>query len=100
MIKSLLLIIILLNTSYSITNNIKELQIQFKQDVIELNVFKKRYGSYLEKKCEDNLKCFKTTITRLKSWDTVKKDNKLRATVGNGKYDIEIKTISGDINVN
>jgi len=78
MIKSLLLIIILLNTSYSITNNIKELQIQFKQDVIELNVFKKRYGSYLEKKCEDNLKCFKTTITRLKSWDTVKKDNKLQ----------------------
>lgn len=31
---------------------------------------------------------------------SVKKDNKLKGTVGNGKYDIEIKTISGDINVN
>ncbi|MBI9011061.1 MAG: DUF4097 family beta strand repeat protein [Clostridiales bacterium] len=31
---------------------------------------------------------------------SVKKDNKLKGTVGNGKYDIEIKTISGDIDVN
>jgi len=30
----------------------------------------------------------------------VKKDNKLIGTVGNGKYEIELKTISGDINVN
>ena len=78
MIKSILLITILLSTCYSNSTNIKELQEQFNKDVIELNVFKKRFGTYLEKSCGDDLKCYKNIITTLKSWKSVKKDNKLK----------------------
>jgi hypothetical protein len=78
MIRSLIFVTILLNTCYSNTTNVKELQEQFNQDVIELNVFKKRFGSYLQEKCNDDIKCYKGMITRLKSWDTVQKDNKLK----------------------
>jgi len=78
MIRSILFVTILLNISYSNTTNIKELQEQFKNDVIELNVFKKRFGTYLEKKCDDDIKCYKNMITKLKSWQTVQNDNKLK----------------------
>jgi len=78
MIKSILLITILLSTCYSNTANVKELQEQFNKDVIELYVFKKRFGTYLEKICNDDINCYKNKITELKSWNTVQEDNKLK----------------------
>jgi hypothetical protein len=78
MIRSLLFITILLNICYSNTKNIEELQKEFKQDVLELNAFQKRYGSYLAKSCNDDLLCYKDTIKKLKSWESVQKDNKLK----------------------
>ena len=78
MIKSIFLITILMSTCYSTTADVKKLQDQFNKDVIELNVFKKRFGTYLEKSCGDDLKCYKNIITQLKSWNTVKEDSKLK----------------------
>jgi len=78
MIKSLFFIMILLNILHASTNNVRKLQKQFHQDVIELNVFQKRFGTYLERHCNDNLQCYKNSITKLKSWKTVKQDNKLQ----------------------
>ncbi|MDB4257257.1 L,D-transpeptidase family protein [Arcobacteraceae bacterium] len=77
MIKSLLYIIILLSTCYANNVYITELQEEFKEEVIELNAFKKRFGTYLRDTCDDNLQCYKKTINKLKSWDTVKQDKKL-----------------------
>ena len=78
MIRSLLSITILFNLCFANTTNIKELQEEFKQEVIELNAFKKRFGTYLTKRCNDNLGCYKRTITKLKSWETVQNDPKLK----------------------
>lgn len=78
MIKSILFITILSSVCYSNTTNIQQLQEQFNKDVIELNVFKKRFGKYLTKICDDDMKCYKNVIGKLKSWDTVKKDDKLK----------------------
>jgi lipoprotein-anchoring transpeptidase ErfK/SrfK len=77
MIKSLLLMTILFSTSYANNAYISELQEEFKQEVIELNSFKKRFGTYLTDNCDDDLQCYKKTINKLKSWKTVKQDNKL-----------------------
>lgn len=78
MIKSILFITILLSTCYSNTTDVKALQEQFNKDVIELNVFKKRFGTYLEKTCNDDITCYKNIITKLKSWNTVQTDHKLK----------------------
>ena len=78
MIRPIIFVTILLNICYSNTTNVKELQEKFTKDVIELNVFRKRFGSYLEKSCSDDIKCYQNTITKLKSWESVQNDNKLQ----------------------
>ncbi|MEA2019505.1 MAG: L,D-transpeptidase [Campylobacterota bacterium] len=78
MIKVILFLCILANTIYANTQNIKELQIAFQKNVIEINVFRKRYQKYITAKCGDNLECIKSKINRLKSWDTVQNDSPLK----------------------
>ena len=78
MIKSLLFITILLSTAYANSTYITELQEQFKKEVIELNAFKKRFDIYLTNSCGDNLKCYKKKINKLKSWESVQHDKKLK----------------------
>jgi len=78
MIRSLFPIIILCNLSSASTTNITNLQQEFKKEVLELNVFKKRFGSYLTKNCADDLLCYRKTIKKLKSWETVQNDSKLQ----------------------
>jgi len=75
--KSILLIIIFLSTCHANIDYIKELQAQFNEEVLEIHVYKKRFNQYLETECNDDLQCYKDKISHLKSWDTVKKDNKL-----------------------
>jgi len=79
MIKSLILILFLYKMGIANTVNIEQLQAKFNQEVIELNAFTKRYGSYLRKNCNDNLSCYKKTINTLKSWETVQNDIKLNS---------------------
>lgn len=60
-------------------NNVKILQEEFKQEVIELNAFKKRYGHFLNRACADkDLECYKRSIARLKSWESVQDDKQLK----------------------
>jgi lipoprotein-anchoring transpeptidase ErfK/SrfK len=79
MVKSIILLIILVNIGYSNTIIVDELQKKFNQDVIELNVFKKRYNNYLQKNCQDNIICYQKKINLLKSWNTVKNDHLLNS---------------------
>jgi len=78
MIKHLLFFTLLISFSYSNIHNIKELQEQFHTDVIELNIFKKRFNSYINKACKDNLRCHRDTVKKLKSWESVQSDKKLQ----------------------
>lgn len=78
MIRVILVFTILLSAINANITNIKQLQIEFQKDVIEVNVFKKRYGTFIEKHCKDNFQCIKNTVKRLRSWDTVQNDNILK----------------------
>jgi len=75
--KYLIIMILLVNIANSSTTLINSMQEQFQRDVLELNVFKKRYGIYLNKQCGDDLLCYKNKIQILKSWETVQEDKKL-----------------------
>jgi len=77
MIKIIILIVLYINT-YANQYNIKALQEEFYTNVIEINVFRKRFENYLNKNCEDNLSCIKEHISILKSWENVKNDDKLK----------------------
>lgn len=78
MIRTILFVILLLTSTFANTTKIKELQNQFKENVIEVNIYRKRFATYLKKNCDDNFECFKSNINRLKSWDTVKNDKFLK----------------------
>lgn len=60
------------------TVDISKLQNEFEKKVLEVNAFKKRYGSYLFKNCEDDFNCYEKYINLLKSWDSVQNDNSLK----------------------
>ncbi|MGB3750317.1 MAG: L,D-transpeptidase [Arcobacteraceae bacterium] len=77
MIKHLLFCAILLSVSYSDSHTIKELQEEFHKDVIELNIFKKRFSKYIKNACKDDLRCQRNTVQKLKSWESVQNDKKL-----------------------
>ena len=62
---------------YANTLDINALQEEFIKEVIELNVFKKRYDKYLNKRCADDIVCLEKFIENLKKWDTVQNDNSL-----------------------
>jgi len=65
---------LLIIASFATTINIEQLKKEFNQEVIELNVFKKRFHSYLGKSCLDDIICYKKTIKKLKTWPTVQSD--------------------------
>ena len=58
--------------------DIKKLQNEFIQNVIELNVYKKRYSQFLDKKCQKDYICLQEQIQRLKTWESVQNDNILK----------------------
>lgn len=67
-----------MSVSYSDRHTIEKLQQQFHNDVIELNIFKKRFGSYIKNACNDNLACHRKTVKKLKSWESVQNDKTLQ----------------------
>ncbi len=78
MIRIILISILTLSILHANTLDIKVLQNEFQKNVIETNVFIKRYNTYLEKNCNDDFTCLKSSIEILKSWDTVKNDQPLQ----------------------
>lgn len=75
--KSVLFLSILTIICFANTSNITKLQEEFKKEVIELNAFKKRFGSYLYEECGEDSVCYKRTVTKLKTWESVQADKKL-----------------------
>ena len=73
------LILLILITNFANASNIeiKKLQEQFTANVIEINIFRKRFSTYLEKKCGDDFECIQNHINILKSWETVQNDRSL-----------------------
>lgn len=89
MIRVILFFTILLNIVNANTTNIKQLQKEFQNDVIEVNVFRKRYAKFIRKNCEDDFQCIKENIKKLKSWDTVQHDNILKQNLDKKEKQIE-----------
>jgi lipoprotein-anchoring transpeptidase ErfK/SrfK len=89
MIKVTLFIVILFSSSYANISNIKMLQANFITNVIEINAFRKRYATYLNKACENNFKCLKSNIKILKSWKSVQNDRSLKYILNKKKSIIE-----------
>jgi hypothetical protein len=58
--------------------DIKKLQNEFIENVIELNVYKKRYSQFLNKKCQKDYICLQEQIQRLKTWESVQNDKILK----------------------
>jgi len=56
---------------------IEQLQVEFHKDVIETNIFRKRFNSYLTNKCDTDIICIRRYIDLLKTWDTIKNDEAL-----------------------
>ena len=63
------------NIIASIDVDIEKLQKNFYIKVLKTNIYKKRFNSYLNKKCpNDSSKCYEYHINYLSSWDTVQED--------------------------
>lgn len=75
--KKIIILIVLCINIFANQYDIKILQEEFYNNVIEINVFRKRFENYLNKNCGDELKCIQDNIKILKSWENVKKDDKL-----------------------
>jgi len=81
MLKTILIIITFINLLFSNDLDIKKLQNNFITDVIELNIYKKRFSTFLHNNCNKDYSCLKTQIARLKTWESVQKDKKLHKTL-------------------
>ena len=73
------LIFLILITTFANGSNIdiKKLQYEFTRDVIETNIYRKRFNNYLNEKCGEEFACIQKQIGILKSWDTVQNDKNL-----------------------
>lgn len=71
-------ILFLLNFLFAEPIDIKKLQDLFIQNVIEMNVYKKHYSTFLNNTCNGEYICLQEQIQRLKSWESVQNDNKLK----------------------
>ncbi len=78
MIRLILLPSLIINFLFSIDLDIKQLQKEFKENVIELNVYQKRFPKFLNEACHKEYNCLKKQIRRLKSWESVQKDKTLQ----------------------
>ncbi|MEA3512216.1 MAG: L,D-transpeptidase [Campylobacterota bacterium] len=76
--KKLLLTLYIVTFSFANVKHIETLQQEFQKNVIELNIYQKRYGSYIKNNCDIDITCTKEVISLLKSWDTVKNDKSLK----------------------
>jgi hypothetical protein len=83
--KSLLFITIFTITSFANTANIEDLQKEFKKEVLELNAYKKRFSSFLYEECGIDSVCYKRTVERMKTWESVQADKELKHLLTN-KY--------------
>ncbi|MEA2051071.1 MAG: L,D-transpeptidase family protein [Campylobacterota bacterium] len=73
----LILPLLLLESLYSTNIDIDKLRYEFTKDVVETNIFRKRYNKYINSNCKDNFKCFQKKINYLKQWKSVQNDEKL-----------------------
>lgn len=75
----LILPILLLSDFINATGiDVKKLEAEFKKNVIETNIFRKRFNRYLNKNCGDDFNCIQERIEMLKTWDTVQNDKYLQ----------------------
>lgn len=71
--KILVTLFIFLQILYANSNFALQLSSQFKEDVIELNIYKKHYKSYIAKECKSNKNtCIKQRVNSLKRWQSSK----------------------------
>jgi len=78
MIKLILIPSLIVNFLFSNDLDIKQLQKEFRQNVIELNVYQKRFPKFLNKTCHKEYNCLKKQIIRLKNWESVQNDKILQ----------------------
>ncbi len=78
MIRLILIISLVVNFLFSNDIDVKQLQDEFKENVLELNSYKQRFSHFLEKNCQEEYECLKKQIKRLKTWESVQKDKKLQ----------------------
>ena len=80
MVKVAFLYIFFTTVLFASSLDIKRLQKDFYDEVIVVNIYKKRFGTFIKRTClDDDLVCVKKTIKRLASWPTVKKDKSLKS---------------------
>lgn len=78
MIKFIIVQLLLITFVLGDDLEIKKLQNEFIENVIELNVYKKRFSHFLYKNCKKDHHCIKEQIQRLKSWESVQADKTLK----------------------
>lgn len=78
MIRLLILHLFFISFLASEPIDIKKLQNEFIENVIELNVYKKRFSNFLSKTCNEDYLCLQKQIQRLKTWESVQNDIKLK----------------------
>ena len=78
MIRLILITSLVVNFLFSNDIDVKQLQDEFKENVLELNSYKQRFSHFLEKNCQEEYECLKKQIKRLKTWKSVQKDKKLQ----------------------
>ena len=77
MIRLIYIISFFVSFLFSNEIDIKQLQNEFKENVLELNAYKQRYHNFLEKNCQEDYECLQKQIKRLKTWKSVQTDKKL-----------------------
>jgi len=91
--KIILVLSFIMSFCFSTSIDIKNLQNEFKEKVIQINAYRKRYNSFLIKNCEDDFSCYEKYIDRLKNWESVQNDKYLEKYLLNKKslltFDIE-----------
>lgn len=92
MFKLILLLTIPFYFSFANTVVIKQLQEEFNKNVLETNIFRKRFDSYLTKTCQDDFECLRKQINYLKKWDTVQNDESLKKLIKNNSSLFELDT--------
>jgi|GEM_PF-1247228 len=86
MLKFILLTLLSFYILCADTTIVKQLQVEFNNDVIEINIFRKRFNTYLTNKCQTDFSCIKNYVNLLKTWDTVKNDKYLIFLRKNSSY--------------
>jgi hypothetical protein len=80
------ILIISFNLLYSYELDIRQLQDNFYNEVVKVNIYKNYYDKYLSKLCEDgDIKCYINKIDKLENWESTKANIKLQTSLRNRK---------------